>query len=90
MEVRLSFGIYLSRNDSHSNEAERTNSAISDAVVDGGTIDWQKVKLLDSLTDAEISAMSINDFDAHQRQRMRVNAYSVQKEIVKRIDGHLV
>ena len=38
--------IHLSWNDSHSNEAERTNSAISDSVVDGGTIDWEKVKLL--------------------------------------------
>ena len=67
---------------------ERTNSAIADSVVDGGTIDWEKVKLFDSLTDAEISAMSINDFDAHQRQHMHVNAYSVRKGVtVKRIDG---
>ena len=29
----------------HSNEAERTNTAIADSVVDGGTIDRQKVKL---------------------------------------------
>ena len=79
--------IHLSWNDSHSNEAESSNSAIADSVVDGGTIDWEKVKLFDNLSDAEISAMSINDFDAHQRQHMRVNACSVQKEIVKRIDG---
>ena len=79
--------IHLSWNDSHSNEAESSNSAIADSVVDGGTIDWEKVKLFDNLSDAEISAMSINDFDAHQRQRMHVNACSVQKEIVKRIDG---
>ena len=31
--------LHLSRNDSHSSEAERSNSAIADSVVDGQTIE---------------------------------------------------
>jgi hypothetical protein len=47
--------VYRSRNDSHMNEAERTNSAIGDALVDGGTIERERQKLFDGLTDEQIS-----------------------------------
>lgn len=47
--------VHRSRNDSHMNEAERTNSAIGDALVDGGTIEWERQKLFDGSTDEQIS-----------------------------------
>ena len=39
--------LLLSRNDSHLNEAERTNSATADSVVNGQTIEWEFHKLFD-------------------------------------------
>ena len=33
--------VHCSRGDSGHNEAERTNSAIGDSVVDGATLDWE-------------------------------------------------
>ena len=41
--------VHRSRNDSHMNEAERTNSAIGEALADGGTINWDKHELFDGL-----------------------------------------
>ena len=40
---------HRSRVDSGLGEAERTNSAIGDAVVDGGTVEWEVIR------DAEIA-----------------------------------
>ena len=54
--------LHLSRNDSHSNEAERTNSAIGDSLVDGETIKWEHVKLFDGISDEEISKMTLSEF----------------------------
>ena len=79
--------LHLSRNDSHSNEAERTNSAIGDSSVDGETIEWEHVKLFDGISDEEISKMTLSEFDKHQEIRMKKNAYLVRDEVVHRIDG---
>ncbi|CAB4006816.1 Transient receptor potential cation channel subfamily A member 1 [Paramuricea clavata] len=46
--------VHRSRNDSNMNETERTNSAIGDALVDGGTTEWERQKLFDGLTNEQI------------------------------------
>ena len=79
--------LHLSRNDSHSNEAERTNSAIADSVVDEQTIEWEFQKLFDGISDDKIEAMTLQEFERHQDERMKLNAYMVRDEVVKRIDG---
>ena len=50
--------VHLSRNDSHSNEAERTNSAKADSVVNGQTIEWEFHKLFDGISADKIEAMT--------------------------------
>ena len=79
--------LHLSRNDSHSNEAVRTNSATADSVVDGQTIEWEFHKLFDRINDDKIEAMTLQEFERHQDERMKLNAYMVRDEVVKRIDG---
>ena len=79
--------LQLSRNDSHSNEAERTNSAIADSVVDGQTIEWEFQKLFDGISGDKIEAITLQEFERHQDERMKLNAYMVRDEGVKRIDG---
>ena len=51
--------LHLSRNDTHSSESERTNSAIADSVVDGQTIEWEFHKLFDEISDDKIEAMTL-------------------------------
>ena len=79
--------LHLSRNDTHSNEAERTNSVIADSVVDGQTIELEFHKLFDGITDDQIEAMTLQEFERCQDERMKLNAYMVRDEVVKRIDG---
>ena len=73
----------LTRNDSHSNEAERTNSAIADSVVNGQTVEWSFQKLFDVIIDGKIEAMTLKEFERHQDKRMKLNAYMVRDEVVK-------
>ena len=42
--------IHRSQEDSGQNEAERRNSAIGDAVVDGGTLNWEIFKRFEDVT----------------------------------------
>ena len=70
-----SLRLHLSRNDSHSNEAERTNSAIGDALVDGQRVEWEHYKLFDGVSYEEIAKMTIQDFDKHQEERMKKKCF---------------
>ena len=79
--------LHLSRNDSHSNEAERTTSAIANSVVNGQTIEWEFHKLFDGISADKIEAMTLQEFERHQDERMKLNAYMVRDEVVKRLDG---
>ena len=49
---------HRSRDDSGQNEAERTNSAVGDAVVDGSKIEWEVEKRFEGMTPEEIDGMS--------------------------------
>lgn len=77
---------HSSRGDSGQGEAERTNSAIGDAVVDGGTIEWEVFKRFEDLTQEEVDAMSVKEFEAYEKKRMEKNAWSVAQNIAARID----
>ena len=79
--------VHPSRENSADNEAERTNTAIGDSIVDGSTIQWQQYKKFDSLSDEEISTLTLKEFEEHERQRMEKNAWHSAIEISKRIDG---
>ena len=50
--------LHRSRGDSGQNEAERINSAVRDALVDGGTLTWEYYPIFDGLTDKEIENLS--------------------------------
>ena len=73
----------LSGNDSHSNEAERTNSTIADSVVNGQTVEWEFQKLFDGISDGKKEAMILQEFERHQDKRMKLNAYMFRDEVVK-------
>ena len=69
------------------NEAERTNSAVDDGIIDGATLQWERYPRFHNLTDDEIANLTIKEFDAHEEERMEMNAWWVAKELPNRIDG---
>ena len=78
--------VHRSRGDSGQGEAERTNSAIGDAVVDGSTIEWEKYKKFDGMTEEEVKQLSIKQYEELEEKRMQENAWAISKELVQRID----
>ena len=82
------FAQHRSRGDSGENEAERTNSAIGDAIVDGAIIEWEHYKRFDGMSKEEISAMSLQDYESDEAKRMKKNAWrNISNELAERIDG---
>ena len=79
--------VHRSRGDSGQGEAERTNSAIADSIVDGATIQWETIKRYEGMTAAQVSEMSVKDFEEYEKDRMTKNAWIVAEELVTRIDG---
>ena len=77
---------HRSRGDSGQGEAERTNSAISDALVDGATLEWEKHKRFEDLTKEEIKNMSLHKYEEYEKKRMEKNAWHVCKMVTERID----
>ena len=55
--------LHRSRGDSRQGEAERTNSAIGDAVVDGATINWEVYKQFEGMNEEEINQLIVKKFE---------------------------
>jgi hypothetical protein len=79
--------VHNSRDGSGDNEAERTNSAIGDSIVEGTTLQWEKYPKFYGLTDEQIESMSLQEYEAHEAARMEKNAWYVTNELRLRIDG---
>ena len=62
--------LHRSRGDSGQGEAEQTNSAIADSIVDGAAIDWEVIKRYQGMTNDEISQMSVKEFEQYESERM--------------------
>lgn len=77
---------HRSRGDSGQGEAERTNSAISDALVDGATLEWEKYRRFEDLSEDEIKAMSLHSYEQYEKERVEKNAWHVCKQVAERID----
>ena len=76
---------HRSRGDSGQGEAERTNSAIGDALVDGATINWEHTKRFEGMSEDEILSMSLKEYECYEEMRMQSNAWYVSKIIQERI-----
>ena len=79
--------VHRSRGDSGQGEAERTNSAIGDSVVDGATINWERHKQFEEMTEDKIKSLGVKEFEELEKKRMEKNAWFVAGLLVERIDG---
>ena len=63
--------LYRSRGNSGKGEAERTNSAIGDAIVDGATIEWETFKQFEGMSQREIEMLTVKDLRKLKRKGCR-------------------
>ena len=77
--------IHRAPGDSGQNEAERSNAAIGDALVDGGAMKWQYFGPFDHLSMEEIENLSITELKKRE-ECMEKNAWKVSEEIRQVID----
>lgn len=82
-----SIRLHSSRGNSSDNETERTNSAIGANIVDGATLEWNKDKRFDGLSDKEIKKLTVKEFEEHEMDRMEKNTLYCADDIRKRVDG---
>lgn len=78
--------IHRAPGDSGQNEAERSNAAIGDALVDGSALKWNYYGPLDGLTEAEVKNLSVTDLQERENDCMEKNAWKVAAEVSKTID----
>ena len=78
--------VHRSRGNSGRNEAERTNSAIANNVVDCGTLPWENEKRFEGMSEKDIKEMSLEEFELYEKNRMERNAWYVTTQLTKRID----
>lgn len=58
------------RGDSGQGEAKRTNSTISDALVDGAMLEWEKCHRFKDLSEEEIKATSLHSYEQYEKAPM--------------------
>ena len=62
---------HRSQGDSGQGEAERTNSAIGDSIVDGETLEWEKTECFQGMTEDEVNSMSVKDFQEYEKKEWK-------------------
>ena len=66
--------VHSARGSSGDNEAERTNSAVGDSIVDGATLQWNKYPKFYNLSDDQIAKLTLQEYDSEEEKRMEINA----------------
>ena len=78
--------IHHAPGDSAQNEAERTNSAIGDALVDVSALRWQYFKPFVDMTAVGIAALSANEVNQKEKGCKEKNAWQVTQEVAATVD----
>lgn len=79
--------IHRAPHDSGQNEAERSNAAIGEALVDGRALKWEYFKPTDIMSEEEIKKLTVAEIKELEAETMERNAWQVSQEVVSRIDG---
>ena len=81
----------LANSDSSQNEVERCQSYVGDAICDGGALIWEYKSSYEGLTEEQISAMSFDELEKSEHDRMKYNAFKVCEErILTELMGQLL
>ena len=69
--------IHRAPHDSGHNEAERSNAAISKALVDGRALHWEYYKENDLISEGEIGTLAVEEIKNLEAEAMERNAWKV-------------
>mgnify|MGYP001795890039 CR=1 FL=1 len=78
--------VHRAAEDSGQNETERSNAYIGDAMVDGGTLDWEYYKRYYGLNEEDLQKKSESELEELEDERMLNNAWRVAEDVRVRID----
>ena len=81
--------VHRAREDSGQGEAERTNAAVGDAVIDGGTIKWDYFPRFDDLSDEEVQNMMLESYEQYEDRRMEQNACRVAQDVAPVLSSYI-
>ena len=73
--------------NSSSNEVERIQSSIGDAVCDGNPLNWEYYERYAGMSEDEINILTLAELESLEYDRMHRNALKVCEEVNKRVDG---
>lgn len=79
--------IHRAPHDSGQNEAERSNAAIGEALVDGRALHWEYYKANDLISEGEIGTLTVQEIKKLEAEAIERNAWKVAQDVVSRIDG---
>ena len=79
--------VHRARGNSGQNEAERTNASIGDALVTGETLQWEYHKRFEGMSRDEIEALSLQEYEQLEEERMKKNAWRAAVDLAERVDG---
>ncbi|CAH3131899.1 unnamed protein product, partial [Pocillopora meandrina] len=79
--------IHRAPHDSGQNEAERSNTAIGEALVDGRALHWEYFHPTDLISEEELKTLTVEEMKELEAEVVERNAWRVAQDVVSRIDG---
>ena len=79
--------IHRAPHDSGQNEAEPSNTAIGEALVDGRALHWEYFQPTDLISEEELKTLTVEEMTELEAEEVERNAWSVAQDVVSRIDG---
>ena len=79
--------IHRAPHDSGQNEAERSNTAIGEVLVDGRVLDWEYFQPTDLISEEELKTLTVEEIRELEAEELERNKWRVAQDVVSRIDG---
>lgn len=79
--------IHRAPHDSGQNEAERSNAAIGEALVDGRALYWEYFQPIDLISEEELKTLTVEEIKELEGEVVERNAWRVAQDNVSRTDG---
>ena len=79
--------IHRAPHDSEQNEAEPSNTAIGEALVDGRALHWEYFQPTDLISEEELKTLTVEEMRELEEEEVERNAWRVAQDVVSRIDG---
>ena len=67
--------------------AERSNTAIGEASVDGRALHWEYFQSSDLISEEELKTLTVEEMRKLEAEEVERNAWRVTQDVVSRIDG---